>query len=158
MKDVFNRCVEDGTDANLATLQLRTILLDSRIPSPGELLQNRQQKTMLPSISRPAPNNEPVRDSLQSRQDYCRYDTCAKEFPQLLPTQPVRLQDHQTKKRSISGEVLCRAETPHSYLMKTPKGVVRWNRIQIKEVALPVNLHTSTMRLIDHHRQLMCSG
>ena len=41
IKNVFNRCAEDGTDANLALLQLRATPLDSRTQSPGKLLQNR---------------------------------------------------------------------------------------------------------------------
>ena len=92
IKNVLNGCAEDGTDANLTVLQLRATPLDSRTPSPGELLQKRQLKTTLPSIIRPAPNNDAVRAPLKSRQDYSRYDAHAKEFPQLLPTQPLRLQ------------------------------------------------------------------
>ena len=97
IQNVFNRCAEDGTDANLALLQLRATPLYSRTPSPGELLQNRQLKTTLLTIIRFALNSEAIRASLQSRQDYSRYDAHAKELPQLLPTQPVRLQDPQTK-------------------------------------------------------------
>ena len=93
-KNVFIRCAQDGIDANLALLQLRTTPLDSRTPSPGDLIQNRQLKTPLPSITRPAPNNEAVRASLQSRQDYIRYDAHAMELPQVQPTNPVRQQDH----------------------------------------------------------------
>ena len=55
---------EDGTDPNLALMQLRDTPLDSRTPSPGKLLQNWQLKTILPSIIRLAPNNEVVRASL----------------------------------------------------------------------------------------------
>ena len=58
IKNVLNRCAEDGTDAKLALMQLRDTPLDSRTPSPGELLQNRQLKTTVPSIIRPATNNE----------------------------------------------------------------------------------------------------
>ena len=112
IKNVFNRCTEDGTHANLALLQLIATPLDSRTPSPGKLLQTWQLKTTLPTITRPAPNSEAIRASLQSRQDYSRYDAHAKELPQLLPTQTVRLQYPQTKKWSISREILSRAETP----------------------------------------------
>ena len=91
MKNVFIRSAEDGSDANLVLLQLRASLLHSRASSPGALLQNMQLKTILPAIIRPAAYNKAVRASLQSRQDYGRYDAHAKELPQLLPTQPARL-------------------------------------------------------------------
>ena len=83
--------------------------------------QNRQLRTTLPAIKLKA-NSETVKVSPQTRQKHSRYDAHAKELPQLLPTQPVRLQDPQSKKWSISGEVLSRTETDHSYLVKTPKG------------------------------------
>ena len=73
-------------------------------------LQNRQLRTTLPAIKLQA-NSERVKVSPQTRQKYRRYHAHAKELPQVLPTQPVRLQDPQTRKWSISGEVLSRAET-----------------------------------------------
>ena len=57
----------------------------------------RQLKTTLPSIIRPAPNNKAVRTSLQSRKVYSRYYVHAKKIPQLLATQPVRLQEHSPR-------------------------------------------------------------
>ena len=47
------------------------------------------------------------------------------------------MQDPLTKKWSIPGEVLQKAETPNSYVVKTPKGVLRRNQIHIKEAAMP---------------------
>ena len=107
-------------------------------------VQNGQLRTTLPAIKLQV-NSETVKVSPQTRQKHSRHDAHAKELPQLLPTQPVRLQDPLTKKWSISGEVLPRAETPHSYLVKTPNGVLRKNRIQIKEVPPPVNPTTPTI-------------
>ena len=49
----------------------------------------------------------------------------------------VRLQGPSTKKWSIPGEVLQKAETPNSYVVKTAKGVLRRNWIHIKEAAMP---------------------
>ena len=137
IKHIFAKCAEDGSDPNLALLQLRATPLDCRTPSPGELLQNRQLRTTLPAIIRPPPNSEAVRASLQSRQDFSKYDAHTKELPRLLPKQLVRLQDPSTKKWSIPGEVLQKAETPNSYVVKTPKGVLRRNWIHIKEAAMP---------------------
>ena len=118
-------------------LKLRATPLDCRTPQPGELLQNRQLRITLPAIIRPPPNSEAGQASLQSRQDFSRYDTHTKELPQLLPNQLVRLQDPSNKKWSIPGEVIQKAETPNSYVVKTPKGVLRRNWICIKEAAIP---------------------
>ena len=82
IKNVLHGNAEDGSGPDLALLQLRATPLDSRTPSPGELLKNKQLKTNLPSIIRSAANNEAFRASLQSRQDYSRYDAHAKEVPQ----------------------------------------------------------------------------
>ena len=100
-------------------------------------MQNRQPRTTLPAIIRPPPTSEAVWASLQSRQDFSKYDAHTKELPRLLPKQLVRLQYPSTKKWSIPGEVLQKAETPNSYVVKTPKGVLRRNWIHIKEAAMP---------------------
>ena len=120
-------------------------------------LQNRQLRITLPTIKLLV-NSKIVRVSPQTRQNHSRHDIQAKELPQLLLTQPVRLQDPQTKKWSISGEVLSRAETSHSHLVKTPKGVLRQNRIQIKEVPYQSTQLNLPWRVVNHHIQLMCLG
>ena len=89
IKSLLSKCGKDGSDPYLALLKLRSTPLDSRSPSPGELLQNRQQGTTLPVIIRPPPNSEAVRAALQSRQVYTNHDAHAKELSKLLPTQPV---------------------------------------------------------------------
>ena len=98
-------------------------------------LQNRQLRTTLPATKLQT-NSETVKVSPQTRKTHSRYDAHTKELPRLLPKQSVRLQDPSTKKWSIPGEVLQKAETPNSYVVKTPKGVLR-NRIHIKEAAMP---------------------
>ena len=113
IKHIFTKCAEDGSDPHLALLQLRTTPLDCRTPSLSELLQNRQLRTTLPAIIRPPANSETVQASLQSRQDFSKYDAHTKGLPRLLPKQLVRLQDPSTKKWSIPGEVLQKAETPN---------------------------------------------
>ena len=87
-------------------------------------LQNRQLRTTIPAIKLQT-NNETVKVSPQTRKKHSRYDAHAKELPQLLPKQLVRLQDPSTKKWSVPGEVIQKAETPNSYVVKTPKGVLR---------------------------------
>ena len=137
MKHIFTKCADDGSDPHLALLQLRATPVDYRTPFPGEPLQNRQMRTTLPAIIRLPPNNEAVWTSLQSRQDFSKYDAHTKELPRLLPKQFVRLLDPSTKRWSIPGKVLQETETPNSYVVKTPKGVLRRNQIHIKEAAIP---------------------
>ena len=99
-------------------------------------LQNRQLRTTLRAIKLQT-NSETVKVSPQTRKKHSRYDAHAKELPRLLPKQLVRLQDPSTKKWSIPGEVLQKAETPNSYVVKTPRDVFRRNQIHIKEAAMP---------------------
>ena len=99
-------------------------------------LQNRQLRTTLRAIKLQA-NSETVKVSPQARQKHSRYDSHTKELPQLLPKQLVRLHDLSTKMWSIPGEFIQKAETPNSYVVKTPEGVLRRNWIHIKKAAMP---------------------
>ena len=121
IKNLQSKCAKDCSDAYLALLQLRSTPLDSRTPSPGELLQNRKLRTTLPVIIRPPPNSDAVRAALQSRQVYTNHDAHAKELSKLLPTQPVLVQNTLTKKWE-RGVIKSQAETPRSYIMLTPQG------------------------------------
>ena len=97
IKNLLKKCDEDKSDPHLALLQLRTIPIDNRTPSPSQLLQNRQLRTTLPAIIRPPPDSEQVRASLQSRQVFNHHDAHAKEQSKLLPTQPVWVKHPQEK-------------------------------------------------------------
>ena len=55
-------------------------------------LQNRQLRTTLPATKLLA-NSETVKVSPQTRQRHSRHESHPKKLPQLIPTQPVRLQD-----------------------------------------------------------------
>ena len=55
-------------------------------------------KTTFPAIIRPPHNSEAVRASLKARQDYSRYNAHSKEKPNLLPTQPIWVQDAISKR------------------------------------------------------------
>ena len=89
IKNLLNKCDGDGTDHYLALLHMTATPIDSRLPTPGKLLQNRQLKTTLPAIIRPPANDESITASLKSRQGYNYHDGHAKELPQLLPKQHV---------------------------------------------------------------------
>ena len=132
IKNLLSKTSKDGSDPYLALLQLRSTPLNSRTPSPGELLQNRKLRTTLPVIIRPPPNSEAVRAALQSRQVYTNHDAHAKELSKLLPTQPVWVQNTLTKKWE-RGMIKSQAETPRSYIVLTPQGGKRRNRIHLRE-------------------------
>ena len=138
IKNLLSKCAKDGSDPYLALLQLRSTPLDSRTPSPGELLQNRKLRTTLPAIIRPPPNSEAVRAALQSRQVYTNHDAHAKELSKLLPTQPVWVQNTLTKKWE-KGVIKSQAETPRSYIVLTPQGEKRRNRIHLREAGISTN-------------------
>ena len=62
---------------------------------------------------------------------------------------PHRLQGYRTprpRKGPSQDRSYQELRPPHSYLVKTLKGVLRWNRIQIKEVPLPVNPTAPTIQ------------
>ena len=85
IKNLLSKCAKDGSHPGLALLQLRSTPLDSRTPSPGELLQNRQLRTTPPVIIKPPANNKAFKAALQSRQVYTNNDAHAKELIKLLP-------------------------------------------------------------------------
>ena len=87
IKNLLSKCAKDGSDPHLVLLLLRSTPLDSRTPSPGELLQNRQLRTNLPVIIRTPANSEAVRAALQSKQVYTNHDAQAKDLSKLLTTQ-----------------------------------------------------------------------
>ena len=91
-----------------------------------------------PVIIRPLPNNEAVRAALQSRQVYTNHDTHAKELSKLLPTQPVWVQNTLTRKWE-KGVIKSQAETPRSYIVITPQGEKRRNRIDLTEAGISTN-------------------
>ena len=92
--------------------------------SSAVLLQNSHLKSTFPATKLRA-NSEAVKASPPTRKIHKRHDAQAKELPQFLPTQPVRLQEPKIKKWSKPGEVLSRAEASHSHVIETPKGVRR---------------------------------
>ena len=96
IKNLLNKCDKGGSDQYLALCQLKSTPLDSKTPSPAELLHNRKLRTTLLGIIKPSADSEEVRASLQVRQVVTHHDAHAKELPQLLPKQPVwvLLYDH----------------------------------------------------------------
>ena len=118
IKKLLTKCSQDGSDPFLALLQLKTTPIDSRTPSPSELLQNRKLHTALPVNIRPPPNSEAIRASLQSMQRFSHHHAHANEMIDLTPRQPVWVQDPHTK-TWYEGAIVSKAETPSSYMVHT---------------------------------------
>ena len=138
IKNLLGKCVKDGSDPYLTLLQLSSTPLDSRTPSPGELLQNRQLRTTLPVIIRPPTNSGAVRAALQSRQVYTNHDAHAKELGKLLPIQAMQVQNTLTKKWE-KGVIKSQAETPRNYIVITLQGERMRNRIHLREAGISTN-------------------
>ena len=138
IKNLLSNYSKDGSDPHLALLQLSSTPLDSRTPSPGELLQNRQLGTTLPVIIRPSAISEAVRATLHSRQVYSNHDSYAKELSKLLPTQPVWVQNSLTKKWE-KGVIKSQAETTRSYIVIIPQSEKRRKRVHHKEAGISTN-------------------
>ena len=120
---------------------------NSKTPSPAELLHGRLMKTALPAIFKHPHNNEAVRASLQSRQDFCRYDAQAKERFTLLPAQPVWVQD-STSYRWSHTVVKSKAATPRSYIVEMQQGEYRRKRIHLKKAAVHTTITASTTSVV----------
>ena len=146
IKKLLTKCGQDGSDPFLALLQLRTIPIDSRTPSPSELLQNRKLCTTLPVNIRPPPNSETIRASLQALQRFSHHDAHAKEMIDLIPRQPVWVQEPHTK-TWYQGTIVSKAETLRSYIVQTKSGIVRRNEIHLKERRLPTVKDQKLIRL-----------
>ena len=135
----MSKYAKDGSDHYLALLQLRSTPLDNMTPSPGELLQNRQLTTTLPVNIRSPANSEGVRAALKSRQVYTSHDANTKELSKILPTQLVGVESTLTKKWK-QGVIKSNAEITRSYIVQTPQGEKRRNRIHLREVAIPTKI------------------
>ena len=85
---------------------------------------------------RPPANSEAVTASLQAIQRFSYHDAHTKEMIDLIPRQSVWVQDPHTR-TWYEGAIVSKAETPRSYIVQTKSGIVRRNRIHLKERRLP---------------------
>ena len=118
IKKLLTKCIQDGSDPFLALLQLRTTPIDSRTPSPSELLQKRKLHATFPVNIRPPPNSKAIRASLQAMQRFSHHDAHPKEMIDLIPRQPVWMQDPHTR-TWYKGTIVSKTETPRSHIVQT---------------------------------------
>ncbi|XP_011670764.1 uncharacterized protein K02A2.6-like [Strongylocentrotus purpuratus] len=143
VKNTLKKAKVSGIDPNMALLCIRATPIDSRIPSPAELLYGRKMKDNLPTRIR---NNSPGRDDvnhrMQLRQQSQKYhhDKSAHDLAPLSPGQLVRVQD-QTSRHWITATVREQCHEPRSYLVETPNGrVLRRNRQHLADIE-PRRIH-----------------
>ena len=133
IKRMFTKAKETNSDPHLAMLCLRTTPVDHNLPSPSELLNGRQYKSNLPTVST-RPNGE-VNTYLQQRQhnEKTYYDRASKELTPLAPQQTVRVLN-PTRKTWDLAKVVSSANTPRSYNIQTTRGATyRRNRKHLRD-------------------------
>ena len=79
-------------------------------------------------------------------QRFNHHDAHAKEMIDLIPRQPVWVQDPNTR-TWYEGTIVSKAETPRSYIVQTKLGIVRRIRIHLKERRLPTVKDQKVVRL-----------
>ena len=119
----------------MALLQLRATPIDSKLPSPSELLFNRTVRTTLPTGNKHEGQFEHVKEKMRERQTKQKHyhDKSATELKPLKLNQPVFLQDPIEKTWSPA-QIIQRDAQPRSYWVKTQNGtIIRRNRIHLRE-------------------------
>ena len=130
----MKKCARSGMDLDLALLSLRSTPLDSNLPSPAELLNDRQFRTTVPTIVRTDLKASGTREYLEARQNSSKnyYDRNVKTKAHSIVDQPVHLYDQQSctwKPALIKGI----ASTPRSFKVQLKGGsTIRRNPQQIK--------------------------
>ena len=79
-------------------------------------------------------------------QRFSHHDAHAKEMIDLIPRQPVWVQDPHTR-TWYEGAIVSKAETPRSYIVHTKSGIVRRNRIHLKDRRIPAVKDQKVVRL-----------
>ena len=133
VKRTLEKVAKDNGDPHLALLYLRSTPVDSKLPSPAQLLQHRSFMDTLPKI--PSKGDDNVLARLEDRQHVQKssYDQHAKAMEPLRPGQPVSVLDptsHTWKPATV--RTVC--DEPRSYAVVTSAGKeVRRNRAHLKE-------------------------
>ena len=121
VKHAMKKSRQSGQDLDLALLCLRTTPIDSKLPSPAELLNGRKaQSTLLTKIVDTRQDYDEMRERLQERQDNMVYqrDQHARDLPPLHNGQAVRFRDQDGRWKPST--VLNKTPNPRSYILATP--------------------------------------
>lgn len=139
VKNTMKKCGKEAY--HIALMNLRATPLDSKLPSPAEILMGKPIATLLPSHRTPRSENRDYKEQLEHRQEKMKenYDARAGDIKQpLYPGQEVRIRNQQTRLWE-PGEIIRKAEEPRSYHVKPRKGnmIIRRNRIDLREGGKP---------------------
>ena len=136
MKASLIKTIEEGEDVDLALLTYKTTPLNHRLPSPGELLNSRMYKTLLPTYIVPTRLQESYRQIMdQGKQVQAQlYNKNTRVLPRLEQSQKVVVRLDPDKNISTPAEIIqCPTNEGRSYSLKTIHGgIYTRNRIFIK--------------------------
>jgi transposase InsO family protein len=131
VKTLLKKVKQDGTDIQLALLELRNTPVSDTLASPAQILYSRKLRGILPSTDtslQPAvidPNTIQETLDYRSARSKLTYDKMSNPLKELKPGDPIRVKDSKTWKPGI---VTSLAHTPRSYNIKTADGNYRRNR------------------------------
>ena len=131
IKKIIKKCKKEKQTLHLAMLNLRATPVDSKLPSPAEMLMGRPITTLLPSRTSPSPITVAQRQHLDRRQSMTKsnYDRHARESL----SRNIRILD-KASKTWILGEVTGHSGEPRSYNVRTNQGSNIWcNRGDLRE-------------------------
>ena len=128
LKNLLQKARDSGNDPYLAVLNYRSTPVSNTIPSPAEILMNRQLRTRLNTPSKKSrKKTNGIREKLKERQMKQKqyYDKGAKELPILKPKEHVYLNENDEWKPAV---VVRASKSPRSYYIQTETGILRRNR------------------------------
>ncbi|XP_014668373.1 PREDICTED: uncharacterized protein K02A2.6-like [Priapulus caudatus] len=136
-KNTLTKATIAKVDPEMALLILRTTPVDSHLPSPAEMLNNRKMRANLPTkIPNRATERDMIMQRLQDRQVLQKQYHDQKSGGSLAPLTPgqfVRIQEESTSKWQPA-VVTEKLTAPRSYEIKTTNGsTLRRNRRHIRE-------------------------
>ena len=138
VKPILKKARQSGNDPQMALLCYRSTPIDSRTPSPAELLYGRKIRSNLPAKNEVRLTHHSEHDNLVDRSQNAEYDyneRCRGELSELVPGVKVVVQKPD-KTSWVPGTVVEKCEEPRSYKVAMPNGnVVRRNRRVLKELS-----------------------
>ena len=142
VKSVMKRADAAGTDRHLAMLTYRATPVRTGIQSPGELLNGRKLKALLPIREYLHPSTESARECMidQKAKQAEWYNRTARELEELRMYQQVHVQlDPESNKWGQATVIdTPNSEAPRKYLVQTPDGArYQRNRKHLRPSAPP---------------------
>ncbi|KAK7106117.1 hypothetical protein V1264_017410 [Littorina saxatilis] len=138
--------LKKNKDPYLALLMYRSTPLQNGL-SPSQLLMGRKLKTLVPVLPNTLKPQTPDHDSVKAKETASKekqrqtFDRrhAAKDLPSLQPGDSVWVRDMKR-----SGEVVAKATSPRSYIIRTEKGTIRRNRSAMVSTPADGNNQLST--------------